>query len=131
MLDPAEVCPAGVLHLGATPDLFPALAALAAVAPGETVLAGAPALRHKESDRIRAMGNALSALGVSCSELPDGLVVRGGTVGNGSVDSLHDHRIYMALRILTRTGAAIEVRGAGCEAVSYPDFEAHLARFGG
>jgi 3-phosphoshikimate 1-carboxyvinyltransferase len=129
-LAPRPLQPAGTLDLGPTPDLFPALVSIAACSPGTTELVGAPSLRHKESDRISAMAAVLSAVGVRCEERPDGLRVHGGSsLSPAKVESLHDHRIYMASRLLGLVEPGIAVDGAGCERVSYPDFEAQLARF--
>ncbi|MCB9698558.1 MAG: 3-phosphoshikimate 1-carboxyvinyltransferase [Alphaproteobacteria bacterium] len=128
-LEPAPLRPAGELRLGATPDLFPALCALAALAPGETRLVDAPSLRDKETDRIAAMVTALRALGVDAEELPDGAVVRGGTpLQAASVRSHEDHRVHMALACLGLLGP-VDVDGRGCEAVSYPGFHEDLERF--
>lgn len=127
---PAPLRSPGRIDLDATPDLFPALCALAAVTPGDTELSGAPSLRHKECDRIAAMAAGLGALGVATRELPDGLVVTGGAVGGGAVETHHDHRIYMAFRVLSlRASAPVAVASAGCAVVSYPAFEADLQRF--
>ena len=51
------------------PDLVPALAAVAALAEGETQIDGAERLRLKESDRLRTVAQALTALGGSVREL--------------------------------------------------------------
>ena len=60
------------------PDLMPALAAVMAATPGKhNRIAGAARLRIKESDRLRAMAEALRALGGRAEEAPDGLVVEG------------------------------------------------------
>ena len=122
----------GRVDLGATPDMFPALCALAATLPGTTELYGAPSLRHKESDRIRMMAQGLDALGVPNTELPGGLRIEGAPVQVPAhpIESAHDHRIFMAFSTLGLVAPApLPVAGAGCEAVSYPDFTAHLARF--
>jgi 3-phosphoshikimate 1-carboxyvinyltransferase len=77
-------------------DEFPAILMAAAVADGETVLRGAAELRVKESDRIQAMADGLSALGVEVHTTADGIVVRGGTLGGGHIVSHGDHRIAMS-----------------------------------
>ncbi|HCH66536.1 MAG TPA: 3-phosphoshikimate 1-carboxyvinyltransferase [Deltaproteobacteria bacterium] len=128
-LEPQPLRAAGTIDLGATPDLFPVLVALAAMCPGQTAFVGAPSLRHKECDRIRAMAAVLAALGLRSVEAPDGLTVWGGAPRpGGSVSSEHDHRIYMAARVLSLRAPWLQVDGAGCERVSYPRFEAHLAQ---
>ncbi|MCB9522176.1 MAG: 3-phosphoshikimate 1-carboxyvinyltransferase [Myxococcales bacterium] len=131
-LAPAPLRAAGTLDLGACPDLFPALVALAAAAPGTTVFTGAPSLRHKESDRIAAMARGLEAVGVPCEERPDGLVVHGGGARQpAAIACHHDHRIHMAFRLLSAAGPRLAVDSPGCEAVSYPEFNAHLAALAG
>ena len=58
-------------------DEFPALFVAAACAEGETVVTGAEELRVKESDRIAVMAEGLTALGVACEVLPDGIRIQG------------------------------------------------------
>jgi len=128
-LEPRPLRAAGTVDLGATPDLFPALAALASACVGTTALVGAPSLRDKESDRIDAMARVLEPLGTRCVQAPDGMTIIGSAeMRGGAVSSDHDHRIYMAARVLSLRGPAVSVDGAGCERVSYPPFEAHLAQ---
>ena len=64
-------------------DEFPALFVAAACAEGETVVTGAEELRVKESDRIAVMAEGLTAMGVACEVLPDGIRIQGrrGTTG--------------------------------------------------
>ena len=120
--------PAGAIDVGATPDLFPPLCALAACAPGVTRLAGSAGLRHKECDRIAAMAAGLRACAIGCTELPDGLVIEGGQPRGASVRSEHDHRVHMAFAVLglAATGP-LSVDHPDCVAISYPQFHDHLA----
>jgi 3-phosphoshikimate 1-carboxyvinyltransferase len=83
-------------HVPLAIDEFPAILVAAAVADGETILSGAEELRVKESDRIAAMANGLSSIGVDVTETADGMIVRGGRIRGGRVDSHGDHRIAMA-----------------------------------
>lgn len=87
-------------------DEFPALFIAAACARGETVLTGAEELRVKESDRIQVMADGLHALGVDATPTADGIVIQGGEIAGGRVDSGGDHRIAMAF-----TMAALRARG--------------------
>ena len=77
-------------------DEFPVLFIAAACARGETVLSGAEELRVKESDRIQVMADGLKTLGVDARATADGIVIQGGPIGCGRVDSHGDHRIAMA-----------------------------------
>src|SRR5262249_56811204 len=87
---------AGELALRAIDEL-PLLAALAAHAEGETVIADAAELRVKESDRVASTVAMLRALGAGAEERADGLVVSGrARRAVAPVDSHGDHRIAIA-----------------------------------
>lgn len=120
------------VDLGDTPDLFPPLAALAAVADGETVLEGAPHLKDKESDRIDAMVTGLTELGIEAEARDDGARIVGGTVEGGTVHSHGDHRIQMAFAVLALAAEApVTIEGPlDAHAVSYPGFLDALGALG-
>ena len=109
-------------------DEFPAIFIAAACARGRTVLRGAEELRVKESDRISAMAEGLDTLGIETEVLVDGLVIEGGQIGGGTVQTFHDHRIAMAFAI-AGLRAEREIRVLECDhvATSFPGFDA-LAR---
>jgi len=109
-------------------DELPVLAVVATQLPGESVIAGAAELRVKESDRLAAMAEGLSAMGADIDVLDDGWVIKGPRSLEGArVDSAGDHRIAMALAVagLIADGKT-EIEGAECVAISYPDFFDHL-----
>ena len=120
----------GEFDLNDTPDLFPALAAVAAFAKGETILYNAAHARIKETDRISVMAAELKKLGVKTAERPDGLVIygNGGLTPNASggfikLNGHGDHRIVMALAAAALgCGAPVEIEGAEAAAVSWPGF---------
>jgi 3-phosphoshikimate 1-carboxyvinyltransferase len=109
-------------------DELPLVALLGCFAEGETVVSGAEELRRKESDRIDAVVDGLSALGGEIEGRPDGFVVRGtGGLRGGSIDARGDHRMAMlgaVAGLASREG--VEVEGMGSAAVSYPRFERDL-----
>lgn len=119
-------------ELGQRPDSFPCLAAVAALRCGRTILAGAPALRHKESDRIRAMAQVLGALGVACTEQPDGLSIEGPMPTHDQprfVPTPADHRIVMATALLgTKIPGGVEIDNAEAVTKSWPDYFDWIAR---
>jgi len=112
-------------------DEFPALFIAAACAEGETVLTGAHELRVKESDRIAVMAEGLKRLGIAAQETPDGIVIHGGALQSGEVDSHGDHRIAMSFAIAALAASGpITVRDCKNVATSFPDFVA-LAQHAG
>lgn len=109
-------------------DEFPALFIAAACAEGRTVLRGAQELRVKESDRIAAMAEGLTTLGIPNEVLDDGIVIDGGTLGRGVIHTYHDHRIAMAFAIAAlRAEGEIVVLDCDHVATSFPGF-AGMAR---
>jgi 3-phosphoshikimate 1-carboxyvinyltransferase len=104
-------------------DELPVIFVAAAAARGRTVVRGASELRVKESDRLGAMAKALRAVGASVEELPDGLVIEGGRVQGGTIESQGDHRIAMSFAIAGLVSQApITVVDTGPVATSFPDF---------
>ncbi|OUD12191.1 3-phosphoshikimate 1-carboxyvinyltransferase [Thioflexithrix psekupsensis] len=104
-------------------DEFPVLFIAAACATGETVLTGAEELRVKESDRIQVMADGLQTLGISATPTPDGIIIQGGQIGGGTVDSHGDHRIAMSFTIAAlRANAPIRILDCANVATSFPNF---------
>lgn len=109
-------------------DELPVLAVAAAFAEGTTTIYDAAELAVKESNRIGAVEQELTQLGIGVETRPDGLVIRGGAPKGASLKSHADHRIAMA-GVIAGLGASGEttVRGFGVTAISYPGFAADLA----
>jgi len=104
-------------------DEFPVVCVAAACAEGQTVVSGAEELRHKESDRISAMVKGLRAIGVEVEERKDGMIVNGGNITGGEIDSFHDHRIAMSFAVAGGVSdQAIVINGADNVATSFPNF---------
>jgi len=117
---------------GDNPDLVPVLAVLGAVAEGTTKLMNIPHLRHKETDRLRALATELRKLGSRVEELPDELRIRGVKQLKGArLNSYGDHRMAMALAVaglVARGETAVD--GAENIPVSYPNFVDDIKKLG-
>jgi 3-phosphoshikimate 1-carboxyvinyltransferase len=104
-------------------DEFPVFFIAAAAARGETLVTGAAELRVKESDRLAVMAEGLTAVGIECELLPDGLRIQGGAVRGGRIDSHGDHRIAMAFAIASLIAhETIEIEDVANVATSFPGF---------
>jgi len=104
-------------------DEFPVLFVAAACAEGRTVLRGAEELRVKESDRIQVMADGLVTLGVNAQATPDGIIIDGGPIGGGRVNSHHDHRIAMSFSVAAlRASDTIHIEDCDNVATSFPNF---------
>ena len=106
------------------PDLFPALAALAAAAEGESIIIGTNRLRHKESDRAETIRREYEKLGIAVDiSEPNIMKIRGGEIHSAEVFSHDDHRIAMSLAVSAlRCKGNVKIESAECVEKSYPTF---------
>jgi len=110
------------------PDAVPALAALAALATGESRFVGVGHLRLKESDRIAALAALVSASGASAVAEADALTVIGPARPRfgARLPTANDHRIAMAAGLLALSLPGLLIENPGCVSKSYPRFFADL-----
>jgi 3-phosphoshikimate 1-carboxyvinyltransferase len=88
-------------------DQFMLLAMAAAYAKGTTRLYNAEICRKKECDRIKAMYDELTKMGVKVKELKDGLIIEGGKPLQGAkINGYNDHRMVM-----TFAAGALQAKG--------------------
>jgi 3-phosphoshikimate 1-carboxyvinyltransferase len=141
-------------------DLFPTVAALCALSNGESELRGIQRARIKESNRVTAMRNGLTKLGVPFQEFKEYVTIKGlniekknddddtGTKENMlekaedffseekeapsiDIDSCNDHRIAMAFAIIGAAQGGVTITGAECVKKTFPDFWKSFGAIGG
>ena len=107
-----------------SPDLFPALAALAAAADGTSTIVGTSRLEHKESHRAETLREEYGKLGIDIDIDTDNVMrIHGGPIRPARVESHGDHRIAMSLAVSAlRSDGAITIDDADAVAKSYPTF---------
>jgi 3-phosphoshikimate 1-carboxyvinyltransferase len=110
--------------LGDTPDLFPALAVVVALAGGR--LTGLAGLAAKESDRLAVMVDRLQALGLPVRAEGGSFTSPGGWPGGrapaGALDPADDHRVAMALAVAGTVVPGLRVATPECVGKSWPGF---------
>ncbi len=112
-------------------DEFPVIFIAAAYAKGKTRVTGAEELRVKESDRIQAMADGLQRLGVDAQATIDGMIINGGPVYGGEVESVDDHRIAMAFAVAgLQAEGVIKINNCENVATSFPNFVALASQCG-
>lgn len=114
-------------------DEIPVLALVAAHAEGTTIFHEVGELRVKETDRLAAILEGLSKLGVRAWAEGDDLHIEGkpGLVAPEGLmfDSLGDHRLAMTWSLVGFTGAhPVSIRDFEAVRVSYPGFRADIER---
>ncbi len=127
---PGPITSPGTIDLTDNPDLLPILSILATRAEGTTTFTGCSHVRGKESDRIQAMVDGLSRVGINVHPRTDGLKVPFGTMHGAPVHAFNDHRVHMAFSVASLAAdAPIQVDGHRWVNVSHPGFHHQLKRF--
>ena len=115
-------------------DEFLILSVAAAYAKGESKFCGVSELKVKESDRLEAIINMLTASGVKCGTKDDDLIIYGnGEVPGGSdIKSNYDHRVAMSALILgLGSKSQIRIDDVSPIATSFPNFIQEFNSIGG
>lgn len=127
------------VDLSTMPDTAMTAAAVACFAEGPTTLRGLRTLRVKETDRLAALRNELTKIGVGVEiesyaggggvrdELlrivpPEGGVDCSGRVPDVAFDTYDDHRMAMSLAIIGLRRPNVVIRDPKCVAKTYPGF---------
>ena len=103
-------------------ELTPVVAAVAALAEGETRLTGVAHLRGHETDRLAALAAEINRLGGDVEELDDGLLIRPRPLHGGVFTTYDDHRMAQAAVVLGLRVPGLGVENVGTTAKTYPDF---------
>ncbi|MBM2814573.1 MAG: aroA [Ignavibacteria bacterium] len=112
-------------NLSDNPDLFPPLAVLACYCERTSVLIGVSRLVNKESNRAQALSTELTKLGanIKIDTENDCMIITGGKLHGGTVNSWNDHRIAMALGIAALgCDSPVKIINSECVSKSYPGF---------
>lgn len=119
---PERLTALGEVDLHPASELTPVVAALAAVAEGETVISGVAHIRGHETDRLRALATELTRAGIAVEERPDGLRIVGGTPTTCRFETYADHRMVHFAALLGLNAPGSSVTDFACVAKTMPDF---------
>jgi len=112
-----------VMDMSDCSDLVPAVAVACCMAIGESVLSGIGFIRNKESDRLGDLANELNRAGANVVVEADGLRISGPCSWNSVVfDTHHDHRMAMALSLLSLCAVGVQVSNPEVVTKSWPSF---------
>lgn len=103
-------------------DTAPTLAVLAPFARGPVRIRNIAHVRLQESDRLHAVATELGRLGVSVSELDDGLVIQPSAVRGTVVDTYDDHRLAMAFALVGLRVPGVGIRDPQCVGKTFPGY---------
>ncbi len=98
------------------------LAALAPFATSPTRLRGIAHIRRQECDRIRAIAENLTALGVPARETADGVEIEPALPHGGTVKTYGDHRVAMAFSLIGLKVDGIRIEDPSCTDKTFPHY---------
>lgn len=102
------------LDLSDCSDQTMTLAALAPFASTPTTIHNIAHIRLQESNRIQAIVNELTRMGITCQELTDGLYIEPGTPHGAAIETYEDHRIAMAFALIGLVASGIQIKNPAC-----------------
>ncbi len=103
-------------------ELTPTVAALCALADGESVLSGIAHLRGHETDRLAALSTEINRLGGDCTETEDGLRIVPRPMHGALWRSYADHRMATAGALIGLVVQGLTVDDVQTTAKTLPDF---------
>lgn len=119
------------IEMSDVPDAVPTLAVLALFASGETHIRGISHLRHKETDRIAVLEEALTALGAKVEADEDSLhITPPAAVRPARIKPYGDHRMVMSFAVAAARVPEIVLEDPDCVAKSFPGFFETLGSLG-
>ncbi|MBT8358151.1 MAG: 3-phosphoshikimate 1-carboxyvinyltransferase [Desulfobacterales bacterium] len=104
------------------PDMVPTLAVVSAFARGTTIINSVNHLKTKESDRLNAVVNELSKMGIESNISKTGLAIKGGKPHGAKISTYKDHRIAMSFAIAGLKIPGIFIKDEKCVEKSYPKY---------
>ncbi len=121
------------VNLNGQPDLAPALAVACAGMQVEATIRGLETLVIKESNRLESIKSELKKRGYVCTiesnntlHIHKGMIAPTGNV----IDTYNDHRIAMAISMLSLTSGPLIINDPDVVNKSYPEFWNHLMAAG-
>lgn len=108
-------------------DTVQTMAAVAAFAEGTTQITNVGHIRHKETDRLKAVATELRKLGTEVYEQEDGLTIVPKPLHGAEIDTYDDHRMAMSFALLGLAMPGVCIRDPKCVEKTYPRFFDDLA----
>lgn len=110
------------VDLSNSPDGALGIAVAAVVAKGPSHLRGLGSLRHKESDRLKALATEITRLGAGAVIDEDTLVITPGEVSPTAIETYSDHRMAMSFAMLGLVVDGIEIEDPDVVNKTWPGF---------
>jgi len=104
------------------PDTAQTLAVVAAFAKGKTIITGLSTLKVKETDRLLALKNELSKMGIKSQTTNSSITIYGGNPKKAVIETYGDHRMAMAFAIAKSKIPELIIKNPEAVNKSFPEF---------
>ncbi|MHA1727310.1 MAG: 3-phosphoshikimate 1-carboxyvinyltransferase [Promethearchaeota archaeon] len=111
------------------PDIVPTIAVAAAFAENTTIIKNVGHLKHKESNRLRAIARELNNMGINSYYTETDLTIEGGNPSGATIKTYNDHRIAMSFAIAGLKIDGVQIQNPKTVSKSFPDFFNELTKF--
>jgi 3-phosphoshikimate 1-carboxyvinyltransferase len=100
------------------------LAALAPFANSPTTIINIAHIRHQESDRIKAIIQELTKLGIQCEEVKkqEGIRIYPGIIHAETIETYEDHRMAMAFTLIGLRVGDVKISNPNCCAKTFENY---------
>ncbi len=112
------------------PDQAQTLAVLAAFAPGITRITGLQSLRVKETDRLSAIEQELSEMGIHTVTTTDSIEIHGGNPQPACINTYGDHRMAMSFAVAGAHLPGMQIENPDVVNKTFPNFWNELQKMG-
>lgn len=110
------------VNMNNMPDTAQTLAVVAAFAEGKTIITGLSTLKHKETDRLKALKNELKKIGIKSEITDNSITIFGGQPKPAIIETYNDHRMAMAFAVAKAKIKEIKIKNPEVVSKSFPDF---------
>lgn len=119
--------PAGRLHgltvdMSACSDQAITLAAIAPFADSPVTITGIGHIRGQESDRLSAIAENLTAMGIRCEERADSITIYSGVPKPAHIKTHDDHRLAMGFAVTGLFAEGIVIENPSCCKKTFAEF---------
>lgn len=100
------------------------LAALAPFANSPTTIQNISHIRHQETDRIKAILQELTKLGIQCEEVKEqeGIRIYPGIIHPATIETYEDHRMAMAFTLIGLRVGGLNISNPNCCAKTFENY---------
>lgn len=100
------------------------MAVVSAFASSPTTIHGIEHIRYQESDRLMAIINELTRLGIECHEIDnyDGIYINPGPMHAASIETYEDHRMAMSFALTGLKIPGVRILNPGCCSKTFENY---------